>query len=112
MLAKLAIFCAVILTRVSDAAEEVEDVPSPLRYRISKNVLKRMFALRDQQLFKVVTDVQVDQDLVHFQTFNFTLAPKGSLEDFDFDLHLTREYFGAESDQVVMSGAGTLIDGS
>lgn len=43
----------------------------------------------------------------------FSLAPTGvDIDDFDLDVHLSKEYLGAETDKVTVSGTVTLKDGT
>ena len=71
--------------------------------------------LRDQDAFKAFEDIVVSEaaGFEHVKSITFSLKPEGvSLEDFDLAVHMTKEYLGAESDKVAVSGTVTLQDGT
>ena len=49
----------------------------------------------------------------NFENINFSLRPVDGLaqDDFDFDVKISKEYFGAESTQVVCDGEATKKNG-
>lgn len=52
--------------------------------------------------------------LQHTKKIKFSLEPIDSvaLNDFDFDIQISPEYLGAESNQVKVTGIATLRDGT
>ena len=101
------------LTRVN----QVEAVPaqSPLRFRLNKNVIKKIISLHDQDVFNVFRDVEVEKvdELEHTSKIVFSLKPQGvDHDDFDFNVSIDKEYLGAESDKVTVVGTVTLKDGT
>ena len=103
------------LTRFAQA--KPEPFKSPLRGRIDHQVLKRMISLHDQEVFEALQDKTIDGNKVTMENFdqiNFSLRPADGIEveDFDFDVSISKEYFGCESDKIVCDGKATLKDGS
>lgn len=93
-----------------------EPSQSPLRGRVNHNVIKRIVALRDQEIFNVFKNQAIDNDKVDMENFEqivFSLKPAEGInfDDFDFDLKISKEYFGAESTQVVCEGEATKKNG-
>ena len=50
----------------------------------------------------------------HVESIRFSIEPIDGVEvdDFDLDVHITSQYFGAETDKVQTSGTATLKDGT
>jgi len=82
---------------------------------MNTNALSNIVHLRDQEVFKVFEDVELkdNEDLKYASMIKFSLQPNGvALDDFDLDVHLSKEYLGAETDKVTVSGTVTLKDGT
>jgi len=81
-------------------------VSPPAKIRFSKSRLTHIFNLRDQEIFKVFTDVAATpEEGSELSDFTYSMKPlNGALEDFDLDLSLTAENLGAASKNVGFSG--------
>jgi hypothetical protein len=80
---------------------------------MNTNAITNVIHLRDQEVFQVFEDVELTDDLEHASMIKFSLQPNGvALDDFDLDVHLSKEYLGAETDKVTVSGTVTLTDGT
>ena len=99
------------LTRVSSVG--AKPVQSPLKFRINKKVITRIINLRDQDAFKVFENVELSEGLENAQSITFSLQPSGDApENFDLDVHIEKEYLGAETDKATINGVATLQDGT
>ena len=88
-------------------------VQSPFRFRLSTDAMANVIHLRDQEVFKTFEDVELTDGLQHASMIKFSLEPTGvALDDFDFDVHYSKEYLGAETDKVTVKGTVTLADGT
>lgn len=89
---------------------------SPLRIRINKNILKKIINMRDQEMFKSFKDTEVamaeSSELLEKITYSLSPVDGVDLDDFDLDVSITKEYLGAETDKVKVSGTATLKDGT
>lgn len=74
--------------------------------------------MRDQGILNTFTDVMIVNNnkttLEYFTNIKFSLRPPSGtkLNDFDFDLFLTKDYYGFESSKVEVKGVATLKDGT
>ena len=85
---------------------------SPLKFRINKKAITRIINLRDQDVFKVFENVELNEGLENAQSITFSLQPSGVPEDFNLDIHMEKEYLGAETDKATINGVATLQDGT
>ena len=55
--------------------------------------------MRDQEIFKLFKDVEQTEGLQHLSQLKYSILPKDEInfDDFDFNLKISKEYFGAES---------------
>lgn len=89
-----------------------EAVQSPLRARFNKDVLTNLVHKRDQEILGVFKDKDISNDASGFPLLRASIVPKAGIEhdDFDFDLHISKEYLGFESDKLQYKGSG-VFDG-
>ena len=91
-----AIFIA--LTRVDAKATE-----APLKFNLNADIIRKSFHSRDQEALMAISETpltpQVDSP---FSDLTVSLVPKsGKAKDFNFDLHLSKEDFGASSNKLM-----------
>lgn len=76
-----------------------------------------MISLRDQEVFKVFRNAKLEKEkdgLEHSNQVDFHFSPVDGVEvdDFDFDISIAKDNFGAKSDKVKCDGVATLADGT
>ena len=70
-------------------------------------MIKNVFYKRDQEILKVVKDMSlIGNDKFTDVSASLVTAKEINFDDFDFDMHLEKEYMGAESAKLVYQGAG------
>ena len=71
-------------------------------------LLTKVFHKRDQDILNVVKDMKLEEGESKFEDLTASVVPQAGIEfaDFDFDLHLKKEYMGAESSKLVYQGKG------
>lgn len=70
-------------------------------------MIKNVFYKRDQEILKVVKDMSlIGNDKFTDVSASLVPAKEINFDDFDFDMHLEKEYMGAESAKLVYQGAG------
>ena len=85
----------------------------PLRMRVNTDLLKNLVHLRDQEFFQVFANIDSENVKAPLGSLNWTVGPKsGSVDDFDFDVNMSKEDFGISSDNMKVTGKGTLADGA
>ena len=93
------------LTRVDAKA-----VQNPVRARVNTEVIAQIFHKRDQEAVNVFQDqdLMTEGEESAFSELTASIKPVDTIpfDDFDFDLHIEKEYMGAESDKLVYHGAG------
>lgn len=73
--------------------------------------MKSLVHLRDQEFFEAFSDIEAKVE-APLESLNFTLGPlKGTKDEWDFDVSLTKEDFGTSSDNMKVTGKGKLADG-
>lgn len=92
----------VMVTRI-----EAAPVQSPFQGRINTDLLRTVFHKRDQEVLNVVKDMKFISN-AQFTDVTASIIPAKDInfDDFDFDLHLQKDYMGAESKKLVYEGAG------
>lgn len=85
--------------------EAAAPVQSPLRFRLSKQLLKRAVNVRDHEILKAFQGVEINADdenvdLGKYQKIVFSLSPPDGVDpkDWNLDFHTNKDYLGAETD--------------
>ena len=92
----------VMVTRIEAAPTQ-----SPFQGRINTELIAGVFHKRDQEILNVLKDIQL-ADGSKFTDVSATILPTKDIKfaDFDFDLHMEKEYMGAESSKLFYEGKG------
>jgi len=99
------------LTRSPVKAEESQ---APLQIRVNTDIITKVFHNRDElalQLLKskqLIPEEEVATGTASFQSLIATLKPVDGIEnhEFDFDLKMSKEYLGGESNKLQVVGSG------
>lgn len=76
---------------------------------MNKHAIINYINMRDQAVFAAFEDIELKDSLKHAKMIKFSLQPNGvSVKDFDFNIHISKDNLGAESDQVKVAGFVTL----
>lgn len=101
------LFGVLALTRAdNEPAKKTLTVKAPYRHRVSKNIMKRVFHARDQEIFNMFQDAPLNTTGGSpFSGLNVKLSPQtGEVKDFDFD-------FSLETDDLSVSSSGIKFEG-
>ena len=92
----------VMVTRI-----EAAPVQAPFQGRINTELMASVFHKRDQEILNVLKDMHIAGDS-KFTDVTATIMPAKDIKfaDFDFDLHMEKEYMGAESAKLYYEGKG------
>lgn len=87
----------VMVTRIEAAPTQ-----APLQGRINTELISNVFHKRDQEILNVLKDMQLnmaDSGDSKFTDVSASIIPAKDIkfDDFDFDLHMEKEYMGAQS---------------
>lgn len=85
-----------------------EKVQAPLQMKVNTEIVRKVFNNRDELIFNLMQSTQLiapgdfTEEVASFQSLIATIKPIDGIEnhEFDFDLHMSKEYLGAESDKV------------
>jgi hypothetical protein len=71
-------------------------------------VLTKLVHMRDQEILSVFKDKDILMASEGFSDVTASIIPKTGIthDNFDFDLHISKEYLGFESDKLQYSGSG------
>jgi hypothetical protein len=105
------IFGVFSLTRAEEVqkAEELISTP-PLKFRFNTQLVEKFFHARDQEILKAFVDVPIEvEEDSKLQDMTITLSPtSGEVKDFDLDLSIALDNFGASSNNIAFSGKASL----
>ena len=95
-------FLALTLGVVMVTRIEAAPTQAPLQGRINTELISTVFHKRDQEILNVLKNMQIAGDS-KFTDVTATIVPISSIKfaDFDFDLHMEKDYMGAESSKLV-----------
>lgn len=96
-----------VLTRSPVKAEESQE---PLKIRVNTDIISKVFHNRDELALQLLKSKELipEGDDASFQSLIATLKPIDGIEnhEFDFDLHMSKEYLGGESSKLQVVGSG------
>jgi hypothetical protein len=86
----------------------------PVRARLNAEVFERVFHKRDQEILKVFSNMKLTPGhgeavkANRLENLSASLAPKDGVnfDDLDFELHLQKDFFGAQSSELQYQGTG------
>ena len=108
---------ALFLGYVSISQVNAEALTPPLKARINSEVFKNVIHRRDQELLKIFSKMSLipahgEEAEGEFRLDNLraSITAKDGIvyDDFDFELHVEKDYFGAESSELQYSGTGSV----
>lgn len=82
------------------------------------DAIKGIIHQQDQEIFSIFNQTEIisggEVDLKQTKKIKYSLWPHESihLDEFNFTVHINKEYFGAESTEVVAEGIVTCLDGA
>lgn len=88
---------------------------NPLRIRLNNELISNVFHKKDQDLLKLVTDIELGTftigDHATIQGLQVSFEPaSGFIEDFDYKLSLDQSKFlGIQSDNIRLRGKGQIV---
>ena len=108
---------SLFLGYVSISQVSAESLTPPLKLRINSEVLRNVIHRRDQELLRMLTDISLTPGSGEEASQNRLDDLKASIvvqdgikhDDFDLDLHMDKDYFGAETSQLQYKGSGSLF---
>lgn len=106
----VALLCG--LLTLNTPVVQADQVQPPLRFRFSTQAWRKFTQFRDQDVFIIFKDNQVDyseENTTQVEKVQSSLQPqKGSIDDYDFDLKLKGDYLGAEANDLELAGKVTV----
>lgn len=86
---------------------EAAPTQAPFQGRINTELIASVFHKRDQEILNVFKNMQIAGDS-KFTDVTATIVPAKDImfADFDFDLHIEKDYMGAESTKLFYEGKG------
>ena len=107
---------SLLLGYVSISQVNAGELTPPLKLRLNSEVFKNVIHRRDQELLKIFNRMSLVPSHGEQASEKHTLSNlRASIlvrdgishDDFDFDLHVQKDYFGAQSSELQYEGTGT-----